>query len=250
MKESLKFLVMSLAIMPLFFTSCSEEDEGTKPVITLQEITTSGSNYVATVKITCDETAELSQVSVVYYYNNGNGSAYVSTDNIDFTGTNYNATAKITMPKTVDGYAVTNFTVAATTTDGGSDENTFAIEGNVTNPEPDYETFTVTMGGLGTTTAGSYLSVKDKKAYKQAELSSGNNVEIVFTGTDFISADQATAAIVKNNGHWAVIESTGDGQYSFTTSTGYEGYINIIEGSATSSSAVIEVKVIWAEAQE
>ena len=68
-----------------------------------------------------------------------------------------------------------------------------------------------------------YISIKDGDIYT----SSNNNVEIVYNGNQFVSAEEGDV----NNGKYATITDNQEGIYNFTTSDGYAGTIVITSGT-------------------
>jgi hypothetical protein len=110
----------------------------------------------------------------------------------------------------------------------------------------DTTTFTVDLGGTKATTAGSFLSIKNKAAYlASADSSLLKSVEIVFNGTQFVSAKSSANKIVAKNGLSATISAGSVANtYAYTTSDGFSGTITIVEGTAESTSSVIKVSVI------
>ena len=143
----------------------------------------------------------------------------------------------------IEGLDAGSYTIRATDKDGVEDSKNFTIKGDV---GPVYETFTVKLGG-STATAGSFLSIKDKKVYTTSEVNAmgtNNNVEIIFTGTGYSSAAESINANVNGNGHWATFSGEpGSTVASFTTSTGYIGTITptSASGDGTSTEVIVEV---------
>lgn len=248
MKKSLKLFLLAFVLVP-FFVGCTDDDEITTPKIVLQgDVTEGASTYVVYVNVTCPEDGNLDKVSAIYYYNDGKSSVSIENSNIKITKTNSQAwLVGITVPKYAGNYDVEKLGVTAYTKDGGNVTESFNLIDEIVNPT--YDTFTVTMGGSSVSTEGSYLSIKDKDVYKIGDIKdANNNVEIVFTGTKFISASASSVEKINKNNHSAIITPTAaEGVFSFTTSTGYEGSLSIIEGNATSASSIIRVTVIRTE---
>lgn len=94
---------------------------------------------------------------------------------------------------------------------------------------PKDTTFTVNMGGTNST-AGSFLSVKDCKVYNKSDVSKhSDNVEIVFNGFGFKSAEESDNSIVNSNGQSAKITQTSPMTFSYETSTGYKGTLTLAD---------------------
>ena len=115
----------------------------------------------------------------------------------------------------------------------------------------EYETFTVTLGGPNSDEP-SYLSICDQEAYSEDDDDDClENVEIVFTGTKFVTASKAKNDIVSENENEAEIETLKKGcDYSFVTSTGYEGRIIVEDGEMDGKDAEIEVTVYYCESDD
>lgn len=115
----------------------------------------------------------------------------------------------------------------------------------------DYESFTVTLGGPDSD-APSFLSICDQEAYSSDDDDEClENVEIVFTGSKFITASKSKNEIVSENECEADIETLEKGaDYSFVTNTGYEGRIIVEEGEMGGSDSEIEVTVYYCETEE
>lgn len=89
--------------------------------------------------------------------------------------------------------------------------------------------FTVNMGGTSSK-AGSFLSVKNCAVYTTGDLASyAGDVEIVFNGSNFISADKSANEAVASNGNTAEITNTSSTTWTYTTSTGFSGSITMVE---------------------
>ena len=104
----------------------------------------------------------------------------------------------------------------------------------------EYESFELSIGG-GESTAGSYISIKDKKVYTTAEAK--NNaaaIEMIFDGTTIKSASESintsftpiASATVSQNGN----------VFTFSTSTNYEGTITV-NGTLGDPKAIYTVNV-------
>ncbi|MCQ2233439.1 MAG: hypothetical protein MJZ24_01705 [Paludibacteraceae bacterium] len=114
----------------------------------------------------------------------------------------------------------------------------------------DYDSFTATIGGPDSDEC-SYISICDEDVYSVDDEDELENVEIVFTGKKFISADEADNEIVCENGNSADIETIEKGErYAFETSTGYTGYIVVEDGKMGKSNSEIEVTIYYAETEE
>lgn len=205
-----------LAFLAVGFTSCGGDE--VEDLVISKESVTLNANQSETIAI-----------------ESGNGS-YKAVSTNDAVAT---ATIKddvITVTAHADGNAVITIS--------DKEDKSVLINVTVGTPAPTYEKFTVTLGGSEATTAGSFLSVKDKKAYKSTEITStSNNVEIIFTGTEFKSAKDSKNANVNGNGHSATLTVVSATVYGFVTSTGFTGTLTITSGDANSASAVIEVEV-------
>ena len=129
-------------------------------------------------------------------------------------------------------------TVATSCSDDDDDETPVVLVKDTT--------FTVNMGGSGST-AGSFLSVKDGKVYKKSDVAAhGDNVEIVFTGYTFVSADKSENSIVNSNNQSATISQTSPLTFSYETSTGYKGSLTLVEepGDAGANYVVTVIRQI------
>lgn len=114
----------------------------------------------------------------------------------------------------------------------------------------DFECFSATIGGPDSGQC-SYISICDEDVYSDEDEDDLENVEIVFTGKKFISADEADNEIVCENGNSAEIETIEKGErYAFGTSTGYYGYIVIEDGKMGKSSSELEVTIYYTESDE
>ena len=102
--------------------------------------------------------------------------------------------------------------------------------------------------------AGSFLSIKDGKIYTStASADELKDVEIVFNGTNFVTAASSANSIVSTNGNSATLTTNANGTIAYVTSTGYMGTI-ICTGAtgftcigttgSTSSTVTITVKHI------
>lgn len=109
-----------------------------------------------------------------------------------------------------------------------------------------HETFQVTVGG-SKAEAGSFISVADRKVYNTAqvkELGENCNVEIIFDGSKFASASESKNDAVIACGQGAIIKQVEKGKkWSFTTSEGARGYIEVIEGTVGSETAQVKITV-------
>lgn len=114
----------------------------------------------------------------------------------------------------------------------------------------DYDSFSATIGGPDSEEC-SYISICDGDVYCVDDEDELENVEIVFTGKKFISADEAENEIVSENGNEAEIETLEKGErYAFNTSTGYCGYIIVDEGKMGKSDSEIDVTIYYAETDD
>ena len=139
------------------------------------------------------------------------------------------------------GLADGNYKLKVTDKDGNETTEPFKVGEDPIVVE--YTTFTVMLGGPKSS-EGSFLSIKDKAAYKSSATEAQlKNVEIVFDGTTFKSAKESVNATVNTNGLSATITKDSDGTFDFTTSTNFKGYIDVIEGSLSGESATIKVTV-------
>ena len=131
----------------------------------------------------------------------------------------------------------------------GDDED--SEEDSEEEEEGDYESFTVVLGGPDSDEP-SYLSICDQEAYSlEDDEECLDNVEIVFTGSKFISASKCRNSYVSENGNEANVETLEKGsEYEFVTSTGYEGRIVVEDGEIGGSDSVIEVTVYYCESDE
>ena len=213
-----------LAFLAVGFTSCGDDEDYTLTI----DVEVSSTTGVVTGKV--DASQGISTATLFLVIEDGRES--ISS----FTAKNINNDGTFR----IEGLANGNYELEVKDKDGNVKSKTFKV--NVGTIEPVYETFTVTLGGSDATTAGSFLSIKDKKAYKSSEITSTtNNVEIIFTGTEFKSATESINANIKGNGNSATIVEAA-GIYSFTTSTGYTGTLTITDGAANAASAVITVE--------
>jgi hypothetical protein len=74
--------------------------------------------------------------------------------------------------------------------------------------------------------AGSFLSIKDGKIYTStASADELKDVEIVFNGTNFVTAASSANPIVSTNGNSATLTTNANGTIAYVTSTGYMGTI-------------------------
>lgn len=131
--------------------------------------------------------------------------------------------------------------------EGDDDEE----EGDDEDDLDEYESFTVTLGGPDSDEP-SYLSICDQEAYSEDDDDDClENVEIVFTGSKFVTASKAKNDVVSENENEAEIETLEKGsEYSFVTSTGYEGRIIVEDGEMGGKDSEIEVTVYYCESEE
>lgn len=117
--------------------------------------------------------------------------------------------------------------------------------------DEEYESFSVTLGGPDSDEP-SFLSICDQEAYSEDDDDEClEDVEIVFTGTKFVSASKSKNDVVSENECEADIETIEKGsEYSFVTNTGYEGRIVIEDGDMDGKDSVIEVTVYYLETEE
>ena len=74
--------------------------------------------------------------------------------------------------------------------------------------------------------AGSFLSIKDGKIYNStASADELKDVEIVFNGTNFVTAASSANSTVSTNGNSATLTTNANGTIAYVTSTGYMGTI-------------------------
>lgn len=132
--------------------------------------------------------------------------------------------------------------------DGESEDSESSEDGE---EDEDYESFTCTLGGPDSDEA-SYLSIQNQDIFTSEDDDDDlAGVEIVFTGSKFVSASKSKNEVVSDNGCEAEFETVEKGsEYSFVTNTGYEGSIVIDEGEMGSSDAVVEVTVYYREIEE
>ena len=139
--------------------------------------------------------------------------------------------------------------------DENGEEGAYEEEGEYEEEEEeedleDFECFSATIGGPDSGQC-SYISICDEDVYSDEDEDDLENVEIVFTGKKFISADEADNEIVCENGNSAEIETLEKGErYAFGTSTGYYGYIVIEDGKMGKSSSELEVTIYYTESDE
>lgn len=113
-----------------------------------------------------------------------------------------------------------------------------------------YNSFSATLGGPDSEEC-SYISICDEDIYNVDDEEGLENVEIVFNGKKFISADEAENEIVNENGNEADIETIEKGErYAFSTSTGYCGYIIVEDGKMGRSDSEIDVTIYYAESDD
>ena len=94
-----------------------------------------------------------------------------------------------------------------------------------TTTTPTYTSFSGTMGGAAAT-AGSFLSIKDGEIYTStASADKLKDVEIVFNGTNFVTAASSANSTVSTNGNSATLTTNANGTIAYVTSTGYMGTI-------------------------
>lgn len=133
---------------------------------------------------------------------------------------------------------VATSTIATSCSDDDDDEPQVVLSKDTT--------FTVNMGGASSS-AGSFLSVKDCQVYNKSEIAKhSDNVEIVFDGFSFKSAEKSDNSIVNSNGQSATITQTGTLTYAYETSTGYKGSLTLTEepGDAGANYVVTVIRQI------
>ena len=96
---------------------------------------------------------------------------------------------------------------------------------------------------------GSFLSIKDGKIYTStASADELKDVEIVFNGTNFVTAASSANSIVSTNGNSATLTTNANGTIDYVTSTGYMGTIVLtgaaVEVGSNSYNVTITVKHI------
>ena len=92
-------------------------------------------------------------------------------------------------------------------------------------------------------TTGSFLSIKDGKIYTStASADELKDVEIVFNGTNFVTAASSANSTVSTNGNSATLTTNANGTIAYVTSTGYMGTI-FFTGTTGSNSFTVTVTV-------
>ena len=111
-----------------------------------------------------------------------------------------------------------------------------------TTTTPTYTSFYGIVDGAAET-AGSFLSIKDGKIYTStASADELKDVEIVFNGTNFVTAASSANSIVSTNGNSATLTTNANGTIDYVTSTGYMGTI-FFTGATGSNSFTVTVTV-------
>ncbi|MDR1729175.1 MAG: hypothetical protein LBR52_00730 [Prevotellaceae bacterium] len=223
MKKVLNLSVILAVLMAAFsFSSCGKDDENAAKISI--EIETTTTNAIVVIS-SPDE-----KLSTIELWENGS-----KLKNIDIPA-EVNGIYTVTITQLTDG----EYTLKATSNSGAAEKKFTIGEGPVT---PD--TFEAILGGSGATDAGSFLSIEDEKVYfsnaTDAQLA---NVEIVFDGTTFKSATESANSKVKANGNSATITKVDNDNYSYATSTGYQGTIKINSRAGSGDATKVTVTVV------
>ena len=219
-------IILAVLAAAMTFSSCSKDDEDAA-VITIQFNQDgkfdSGETVVATI------TSKDEKLTSIELWEAGGAKL-----------------KNLTIPSEKDGvYVLTiveledgNYTLKVASKTGANSGN-FKV-----GKDPVVPTFPATLGGPGAT-AGSFLSILDGKVYTTgATVAQLKNVEIVFNGETFISAEESLNGTVNTNGQWAIIDELIPGTlFSYETSTGFEGTITIIGTSGAGDATIVNVTV-------
>ncbi len=237
MKKVLNLSVILAVLVAAFsFTSCGEDDAEVNLSLNSTSFaegvpvtgTITSDNKVETVKIEKEDADGIYQpYKTIQSSNFGAASGVVDAD----------GSYLLSIAGIEDG----TYTIQAIDKDGNESKK---VKFTVGTPGPQPITFEVELGGSESSTAGSFLSIKDQKAYmSSATAAQLGNVEIVFDGTTFKSAKESANTTVKNNGNSAVITGSGN-NYTYTTAPdGYTGTITITDEDGSGAKRNVTVTV-------
>lgn len=223
MKKVFNLSVILAVLMAAFsFTSCSDDDDDAK-------IEFSKSADGKSVTITAEagiQKIEIEPVSAAGSVKDVTGSAKGETT-YKFSLESYeDGKYKITVTDKDDNKAFETVTVGSESSNSG-------------------ETFTIQIGGAKSS-AGSFISIADKKVYKTADVNNGGqeakNVEMIFDGSEIKDASDSKNDKVNSNGNGTTYIAQMGNTVQFETLGGIEGQI-VIEGTLGDESKVYTAKV-------
>ncbi len=223
MKKVFNLSVILAVLMAAFsFTSCSDDDDDAK-------IEFSKSADGKSVTITAEagiQKIEIEPVSAAGSVKDVTGSAKGETT-YKFSLESYeDGKYKITVTDKDDNKAFETVTVGSESSNSG-------------------ETFTIQIGGAKSS-AGSFISIADKKVYKTADVNKGGqeakNVEMIFDGSEIKDASDSKNDKVNSNGNGTTYIAQMGNTVQFETLGGIEGQI-VIEGTLGDESKVYTAKV-------
>ena len=223
MKKVFNLSVILAVLMAAFsFTSCSDDDDDAK-------IEFSKSADGKSVTITAEagiQKIEIEPVSAAGSVKDVTGSAKGET------------TYKFSLESLEDG----KYKITVTDKDDNKAFETVTVGSESSNSG---ETFTIQIGGAKSS-AGSFISIADKKVYKTADVNKGGqeakNVEMIFDGSEIKDASDSKNDKVNSNGNGTTYIAQMGNTVQFETLGGIEGQI-VIEGTLGDDSKVYTAKV-------
>ncbi|MBO4806939.1 MAG: hypothetical protein J5554_12975 [Paludibacteraceae bacterium] len=223
MKKVFNLSVILAVLMAAFsFTSCSDDDDDAK-------IEFSKSADGKSVTITAEagiQKIEIEPVSATGSVKDVTGSAKGET------------TYKFSLENLEDG----KWKITVTDKDDNKAFETVTVGSESSNSG---ETFTIQIGGAKSS-AGSFISIADKKVYKTADVNKGGqeakNVEMIFDGSEIKDASDSKNDKVNSNGNGTTYIAQMGNTVQFETLGGIEGQI-VIEGTLGDDSKVYTAKV-------